>query len=220
MESDKAPGPHWTRKIFIGLNFTSILTLVFLIIAAMTGAYIWGVITGRKMEAPVVAAASEKSPPVPVFEERTDRILQAHELEFTQALRDVNRKPVQQELPLETEVKTSPEQSPQSASETVVERNDETMYDFVFQVAALRDAQAADVLRQSLEGEGLRTRLEQSGKLYLVLVLLRGTSSRAAELATLLARCVWASPCSELKSPLPSRLPQARRIKARTIEDH
>lgn len=202
MESDKAPGPHWTRKIFIGLNFTSILTLVFLIIAAMTGAYIWGVITGRKMEAPVVAAAGEESQPVPVQEERTDRILQAHELEFTQALRDVNRKPVQQEPPVETEVKTSPEQSPQSASETVVERNDESMYDFVFQVAALRDAQAADVLRQSLEGEGLRTRLEQSGKLYLVLVLLRGTGSRAAELGDIARQLRLGEPMLRAKKPV------------------
>lgn len=55
------------------------------------------------------------------------------------------------------------------------------MYDYVFQVGAFKDADAVDSLRQRLEGRGLRTRMERSGKLYVVLVLLRGTEARAAE---------------------------------------
>ena len=55
------------------------------------------------------------------------------------------------------------------------------MYDYVFQVGAFKDADSVDSLRQRLEGRGMRTKMERSGKLYLVLVLLRGDDSRAAE---------------------------------------
>ena len=55
------------------------------------------------------------------------------------------------------------------------------MYDYVFQVGAFKDADAVDSLRQRLEGRGMRTKMERSGKLYVVLVLLRGDEARAAE---------------------------------------
>lgn len=55
------------------------------------------------------------------------------------------------------------------------------MYDFVFQVGAFKDGDSVDSLRQRLEGRGMRTRMERSGKLYVVLVLLRGDDARAAE---------------------------------------
>lgn len=56
-----------------------------------------------------------------------------------------------------------------------------TMFDYVFQVGAFKDAESVDSLRQRLEGKGLRTRMQRDGKLFLVLVLLRGDASRAAE---------------------------------------
>lgn len=56
-----------------------------------------------------------------------------------------------------------------------------TMFDYVFQVGAFKDAESVDSLRQRLEGRGLRTRMQRDGKLFLVLVLLRGDASRAAE---------------------------------------
>ena len=55
------------------------------------------------------------------------------------------------------------------------------LYDFVFQVGAFKDADTVDSLRQRLEGRGMRTKMERSGKLYVVLVLLRGDDARAAE---------------------------------------
>ena len=55
------------------------------------------------------------------------------------------------------------------------------MFDYVFQVGAFKDEESADSLRQRLEGRGLRTRMQRDGKLFLVLVLLRGDASRAAE---------------------------------------
>ncbi|SDF03232.1 SPOR domain-containing protein [Desulfovibrio legallii] len=55
------------------------------------------------------------------------------------------------------------------------------MSDYVFQVGAFKDEDSVDGLRQRLEGRGLRTRMERSGKLYVVLVLLRGDPARAEE---------------------------------------
>ena len=55
------------------------------------------------------------------------------------------------------------------------------LYDYVFQVGAFKEADAVDSLRQRLEGRGMRTKMERSGKLYVVLVLLRGDDARAAE---------------------------------------
>ena len=55
------------------------------------------------------------------------------------------------------------------------------LFDYVFQVGAFKEADAVDSLRQRLEGRGMRTKMERSGKLYVVLVLLRGDDARAAE---------------------------------------
>lgn len=55
------------------------------------------------------------------------------------------------------------------------------MFDYIFQVAAFKDEDSVDALRQRLEGRGLRTRMQRDGKLFLVLVLLRGDAARAAE---------------------------------------
>ncbi|MDY0258885.1 MAG: SPOR domain-containing protein [Desulfovibrio sp.] len=55
------------------------------------------------------------------------------------------------------------------------------MFDYVFQVGAFKDEESVDSLRQRLEGRGLRTRLQRSGKLLVILVLLRGNEARAAE---------------------------------------
>lgn len=55
------------------------------------------------------------------------------------------------------------------------------MQDYVFQMGAFRDEDSVDSLRQRLEGRGLRTRMQREGKLYVVLVLLRGDAARAEE---------------------------------------
>lgn len=55
------------------------------------------------------------------------------------------------------------------------------MFDYVFQAGAFKDEESVDSLRQRLEGRGLRTRVQRSGKLLVILVLLRGNDARAAE---------------------------------------
>lgn len=60
------------------------------------------------------------------------------------------------------------------------------MFDYVFQVAAMRNEESVDALRQRLEGRGLRTRMQREGKMFLVLVMLRGDEARATEVVQIL----------------------------------
>lgn len=77
------------------------------------------------------------------------------------------------------------------------------MYDFVFQLGAFRDAGIADDLRQRLEGRGLRTRMERSGKLYLVMVVLRGTDERAREVEAIAQDMHLGKPLMRSRKPVP-----------------
>ncbi|MCR5814200.1 MAG: SPOR domain-containing protein [Desulfovibrio sp.] len=60
------------------------------------------------------------------------------------------------------------------------------LQDFVFQVAALKNEDAADALRQRLEGRGLRTYMKRERKLLLIQVKLRGDTARSKELMDIL----------------------------------
>ena len=77
-----------------------------------------------------------------------------------------------------------------------------TMHDYVFQVGAFRDEASVDDLRQRLEGRGLRTRMERSGKLYLVLVLLRGTDERAEEIPRIMEELRLGKPLLRSRKPV------------------
>lgn len=64
----------------------------------------------------------------------------------------------------------------------------EPRFDYVYQTAAFRDKEDGDALRARLEEKGLRTRLQKSGKVYLVLVLLRGSEREAENVRETLRR--------------------------------
>ncbi len=70
----------------------------------------------------------------------------------------------------------------------------EALFDFAYQVAAFKDKADADKLRARLEGKGLRTRQQKSGKVLLVLVNLRGTELDAANLSEELQRMKLGKP--------------------------
>lgn len=89
--------------------------------------------------------------------------------------------------------KTAAPAKPQAAT------NGAPLYDFVFQVAAFRNVDDADRLRQRLEGQGLRTRGQKSGKLTLVMVHMRGTDLDAANLKEELQRMRIGSPLQKSK---------------------
>ncbi len=56
------------------------------------------------------------------------------------------------------------------------------LYDYIFQVATFGTEEPIDKLREKLEGENFRTRMDKSGKFFRVLVLMRGTEAQALEL--------------------------------------
>lgn len=89
--------------------------------------------------------------------------------------------------------KTAAPAKPQAAT------NGAPLYDFVFQVAAFRNVDDADRLRQRLEGQGLRTRGQKSGKLTLVMVHMCGTDLDAANLKEELQRMRLGSPLQKSK---------------------
>ena len=89
--------------------------------------------------------------------------------------------------------KTAAPAKPQAAT------NGAPLYDFVFQVAAFRNVDDAARLRQRLEGQGLRTRGQKSGKLTLVMVHMRGTDLDAANLKEELQRMRLGSPLQKSK---------------------
>lgn len=78
-------------------------------------------------------------------------------------------------------------------------------YDFVFQVAAFKSADDADKLRKKLEERGIRTRLEKSGKVQLVMVNLRGTDLDATNLREELGRMKLGAPIQKSKKAVPGK---------------
>lgn len=185
------------KSINFSFSFTSILAFFFLVIAAMTAAYIWGVMTGRSQATSPDYKASVQDTAVQAVQAKGE-ILQAHELEFTQALRGEAPRPkiqeeppgkesgpvkpvTQTDKPIEPASPAASSVEPAGISETPPQANTE-INDYVFQVAALKDEHAVDSLREKLEGKGMRTRMEKSGKLYMVYVFMRGESGRVSEL--------------------------------------
>ncbi|WP_241159376.1 MULTISPECIES: SPOR domain-containing protein [unclassified Desulfovibrio] len=76
------------------------------------------------------------------------------------------------------------------------------MQDYVFQVGAFRDEESVDSLRQRLEGRGLRTRMQREGKLYVVLVLLRGDAARAEEVMRIAEELRLGKPMVRSRKPV------------------
>lgn len=133
------------------------------------------------------------------------QVLAAEELHFARALRGQSGVPAQgaappaqeQAAPPAPQQVLSPAQahvqpdaqvvgpaspaSPAGAAQAPPQAPAPVMFDYIFQVAAFKDEDSVDALRQRLEGRGLRTRMQRDGKLFLVLVLLRGDAARAAE---------------------------------------
>lgn len=78
-------------------------------------------------------------------------------------------------------------------------------YDFVFQVAAFKSTDDADKLRKKLEERGIRTRLQKSGKVQLVMVNLRGTELDANNLREELGRLKLGAPIQTSKKAVPGK---------------
>lgn len=79
-------------------------------------------------------------------------------------------------------------QAPVAARERPAAQAREPKFDYVYQAAAFRGKEEGDALRARLEEKGLRTRMQKSGKVHLVLVLLRGSEREAENVRETLRR--------------------------------
>ncbi|WP_300126049.1 SPOR domain-containing protein [Desulfovibrio sp.] len=91
---------------------------------------------------------------------------------------------------------------PQALAPTQAAAQPGPMQDYVFQMGAFRDEDSVDSLRQRLEGRGLRTRMQREGKLYVVLVLLRGDAARAEEVTRIAEELRLGKPMLKSRKPV------------------
>ena len=76
------------------------------------------------------------------------------------------------------------------------------MYDFVFQIAAYKAKSKAEDMRMLLEAEGFRSKLEKSGRFYVVLLLTRGGEERVLEVKEILHRMHLGDPLERSRTPV------------------
>lgn len=191
----------------LSISFSTLATFVFLGFAALVLAYVAGVMSGRHGFNTKKTSVMQPAPEV--SEMAKEDILQPEQLEFVKALREsrtdsntgvkvevkqetsgqniekgenVNQaaKIAQPDLPANIAEDTTLAQpaTNQASSESATPQ----IYDYIFQVGAFRDEAGADALRQKFEGLGYRTVLEKNGKMYIVLIKLRGDNKRATEI--------------------------------------
>lgn len=214
----------------VRLRISTLIMAVFLTFVAIAAAYLAGVMSGRNSTQSLAEREEAHSAPSPQMPDEQNKenmagannlnkgehILSAEELEFARVLRRDENTPlsklkgspgknveagkndsaVQDSSPAP---EAPPRQSLQKKLEA--EKSDESS-DYIFQVGAFKDEKSVDAIREKLEGQGLRTLMKREGRLYLVLVRLRGNASRAAELVGLFTELGLGEPILLRRSPV------------------
>ncbi|MDR2820693.1 MAG: SPOR domain-containing protein [Desulfovibrio sp.] len=211
-----------------GLRFRvpSLVAMCFLFAAAIVLAYVAGVMRGRAYSAHDSVVSGQQDAGTSADAGRRDgsgaetgkdvaqegkRVLAPEELHFVSVLRnDVAALTRQQQTNVQP---AKPAVAPPPPSLSVSSENPAEaqkpqsktsgLFDYVFQVAAFKDEDNVDSLRQRLEGRGLRTRMQREGKVLLVLVLLRGGEQRAAEVLKLMEEMRLGAPIVRSRKPVP-----------------
>ena len=193
------------RRYTISLSPAGVVTSVIIGIIAIGWIFAFGVIVGRGYNPETQISELTNLLPPPQEEEKTEPILKPEELKFMSELKDKEARTIRlpQSSAQNASVQLTDIESRTAASaSTHVEKNaaadkktaaDKSVpslekkgserFDFVFQAVAYKKREQADSLREKLEGEGLRTRLnidkDKDGKprWYRVQVLYRGTES-------------------------------------------
>ncbi len=196
------------------VRFSTLLVLVFLSIFAIVLAYIGGVMTGRSTSRHALEVAQAPAMQQPATTEEKDdqgKILTPQELEFARVLRGeaaakpANPAPTPPAVqappqPSEPLPESSPDPQPAGQPEPVPTRGE--VFDYVLQMGVFRDENAADTLRQKLEGHGLRTGLERGSKSYVVLVRMRGNAERLAEIFRIATSLRLGEPLMRSRKPV------------------
>ena len=200
------------------LRLPTLISACFLALAAISAAYVLGAMSGRHSLPPIRDNALPAAEALPgnlsadkdLPSKSADQILSAQELEFARVLRREENGPLnklqanQEKVSEPQEAVNPPAESPPKASlqkSLEAEQSTENS-DFLFQVGAFKDEKTVDNLREKLEGHGLRTLMQREGKLFLVLVRLRGTPARAAEITALFSELGLGEPILRSRSPV------------------
>ena len=197
----------------------TLAAVAFLFVAALVLAYLGGIMAGRShWHAPQVEAGDAPAPEAEAEAEApTDEhgpVLHPSDLRYATALRVApGEKPLTPPPPPADKTKeggapamppgmrpavppgpTPPPPAQPTTPATVVE--------YVYQVAAFKDMESVDDIRQRLEGRGYRTRMERRGKLYVIFLLVRGDAARAAEVPAVLKSLRLGEPLLRSKKPV------------------
>lgn len=193
----------------------TLAAVAFLFVAALVLAYLGGIMAGRShWHAPQVAAddapETEAAPPA----DEHGPVLHPSDLRYATALRVApGEKPLTPPPPPAGKDKegAAPAMPPgmrpavppgQTPPPPVRPTSPATVFDYVFQVAAFKDMESVDDIRQRLEGRGYRTRMERRGKLYVIFLLVRGDAARAAEVPAVLKSLRLGEPLLRSKKPV------------------
>ena len=212
-----APAPLLPAGASRGLRLKpgTLAAVAFLFVATLVLAYLGGVMAGRShWRAPQETAEAE----APVAEdenapEEHGAVLHPSDLRFATALRALpgEKPPPPPPQPDKQKEGAAPAMPPgmrpavppgQTPPPPVKPTTPPTVFDFVFQVAAFKDMESVDDIRQRLEGRGYRTRMERRGKLYVIFLLLRGDAARAAEVPAVLKSLRLGEPLLRSKKPV------------------
>ena len=225
---DAAKTPLRKRVYTLNLAFSTLLTTVIVVLIGVSWVFMFGVIVGRGYNPDAklqeVTGRVLRNRQAPVVQEPPQAILKPEDLSFGAALRD---KPLHNGTATVglTAAHTSESQRNTTVADGVVENSTAVQtaphpaqlvpqdapaarFDFVYQVAAFRDAAQADRLRERLEGDGVRTALEKSPtkdgrSLYKVLAMRRGTAEDDMQLLGVLERFKLGPPMLRSKKPVP-----------------
>lgn len=193
----------------------TLAAIAFLFVAALVLAYLGGIMAGRShWHAPQVEAADEPAQARETPADEHGPVLHPSDLRFATALRtppgekpltpsgpppDKGREGGTPPMPPGMRPAVPPGQTPPPPARPT---SPATIFDYVFQVAAFKDMESVDDIRQRLEGRGYRTRLERRGKLYVIFLLVRGDAARAAEVPGVLKSLRLGEPLLRSKKPV------------------
>lgn len=232
-EEQKDRGQEEQSPSHVSLRFSSVLTFVFLSTAAIVLAYIAGVMMGRhgEQETSSVKEQKRQEAVLKMPQEEKFSILLPEDLDYARVLRNEKVRERDKDNSSQKQENSDKEEQAQAQKSNAGQKSDaqdgqnaaheaaaapvekkpeqdqqalrDKMFDHVFQLGAFRDEDTVDALRQKLEGRGFRTRMQKDGKLFLVLVLLRGNAERAAEVTAVARDMNLGEPILRSKKEVP-----------------
>lgn len=157
------------KRLFIECRLGTLFLLFFLFFFFVILAYLTGIMFGRSKQ-----YASLNSEQATVIDHKTEQqgsVLDLSSLGFAKILRT---------KPNSNETESSEAITAVTTKPTTLDNQAEEKFEYFFQVAAFKDLERTDKLRQTLEMRGYRVSIEQKGNLFLVQILLKCNAEQLA----------------------------------------